>query len=96
LHPTQLYEASYALLLFLLLMLYRKYQKHDGELFAVLFILYPFGRFFNEFLRADDRGSILIFSSPQLFSIVAIIISAVFLVLKKISVKKVTFDLSGG
>ena len=95
-HPTQLYEALYALLLFFFLMMYKKYQKQDGELFAVLFIVYPFGRFFNEFLRADDRGSVLIFSSPQLFSIVAIIISAVFLVLKKISVKKVIFNLSGG
>jgi phosphatidylglycerol:prolipoprotein diacylglycerol transferase len=95
-HPTQLYEALYALVLFFFLMLYKKYQKLDGELFAVLFIIYPLGRFLNEFLRADDRGSFLIFSSPQLLSIVAIIISVGFLYLKKMSVKKVTFDLSGG
>jgi len=92
-HPTQLYEALYALLLFLLLMFYRKYQKQDGELFAVLFILYPFGRFFNEFLRADDRGSILIFSFPQLFIIIAIIGSIYFLVIKSRSHEKVKIDL---
>ncbi len=94
-HPTQLYEVSYALVLFFFFMLYKKYQKQDGELFAVLFILYPLGRFFNEFLRADDRGSVLIFSFPQFVSIVAIIISVFFLVLKNMSIKKITLDLSG-
>lgn len=94
-HPTQLYEASYSLLLVLILMFYRKYQKHDGELFAILFLLYPIGRFFNEFLRADDRGFILIFSIPQLFSIIAIIWSIYFLVLNRMSFTKVTLDMSG-
>ncbi len=81
-HPTQLYEALFALLLFLFLMKYRKRQKWDGELAVWLFILYPAGRFLNEFLRGDDRGMILMLSVPQVFCMLAIILAAFFLVKK--------------
>lgn len=81
-HPTQLYEAIYGLVLFGVLMRYRKSQKHNGELAALLFILYPLGRFLNEFLRGDDRGFVFILSLPQFFSVVAVILSVSFLVMK--------------
>ena len=81
-HPTQLYEAIYGLVLFCVLIGYRKYQKHDGELAALLFVLYPLGRFLNEFMRGDDRGSALIFSLPQFFGVIAAILAVSFLVMK--------------
>ncbi len=81
-HPTQLYEAMYALVIFLMLIMYRKNQKHNGELFALLFILYPLGRFLNEFLRGDDRGLITCLSLPQFFSIIMAILAFTFLVVK--------------
>ncbi len=81
-HPTQLYEAVYAFGLFFILIKCRQAQRYDGELFALLFILYPLGRFLNEFLRGDDRGAIFIFSLPQFFCIVAIILSVSFFVIK--------------
>ncbi len=73
LHPTQLYETiSMALLLFLLLAYY-PFRRHDGELLALFFMLYPLHRFLNEMLRGDNEkvgfgltlsqnGSILLFA----------------------------------
>ncbi|MGB8510944.1 MAG: prolipoprotein diacylglyceryl transferase [Pyrinomonadaceae bacterium] len=81
-HPTQLYEAFYALLLFLFLTWYRKRQKFDGELFALLFALYPLGRFVNEIFRDDERGIIFGISLPQFFSLVSIVIAVSFLLAK--------------
>ena len=78
-HPTQLYESLYALLLFVLLLRFRKYEKRDGELFAILFVLYPLGRFFIEFLRDDDRGFISLLSLPQTFSMIIAVLSLSFL-----------------
>lgn len=81
-HPTQLYEAIYGLILFCVVILYRKYQRHDGELAALVSILYPLGRFFNEFLRTDDRGCVYILSLPQFFSVIVVILAVSFLVMK--------------
>lgn len=78
-HPTQLYEAIFAFLLFGLLILYRRYQRRDGELVALLFLLYPIVRFLNEFVRADERGEVGIISFPQALALVAMIASAIFL-----------------
>ncbi|HEU4435556.1 MAG TPA: prolipoprotein diacylglyceryl transferase [Pyrinomonadaceae bacterium] len=69
-HPTQLYESVYALVIFFVLRGYRKKQKRDGELFAVLFAFYAFGRFLIEFLRDDDRGTFSFLSLPQVISVV--------------------------
>jgi phosphatidylglycerol:prolipoprotein diacylglycerol transferase len=80
-HPTQLYEALYALALFVLLVTLRPKRSREGATFALLFLVYPIGRFFLEFLRDDVRGSVLAFSTPQLFSLVAIALAASFLLL---------------
>lgn len=82
-HPTQLYESLYALVVFLVLFGYRKNQKRDGELFALLFVLYPLGRFFLEFLRDDERGNISFLSWPQAFSIIAATLSISFLLARR-------------
>lgn len=83
-HPTQLYEAAYAALLFLALLWYRGRQQRGGELFAFLFVLYPIGRFVIELFRADERGSFLMFSIPQLLSIVAFTVAVSFLMKNKV------------
>jgi phosphatidylglycerol:prolipoprotein diacylglycerol transferase len=82
-HPTQLYESFFALLLFLFLLQYRKNQKRDGELFAMLFVLYPLGRFVIEFLRDDDRGTIFALSLPQVLSVFVALTAAGFLVARR-------------
>lgn len=60
LYPTQIIESSGELLIFLLLVLFRKHKKFDGQVFALYLILYSILRFFNEMLRGDtDRGFII-------------------------------------
>jgi phosphatidylglycerol:prolipoprotein diacylglycerol transferase len=78
-HPTQLYEALYAFLLFGIIIAYRHRRRREGELIALTFLLYPIGRFLNEFLRADERGSVGIVSFPQALALAAMIASAIFL-----------------
>jgi phosphatidylglycerol:prolipoprotein diacylglycerol transferase len=78
-HPTQLYEAAFALLLFFLLSSYRQRRPRHGATFALLFLFYPLGRFFLEFLRDDVRSAVLVVSTPQFFSLVAIAFAASFL-----------------
>ena len=78
-HPTQLYESLFALGIFLLLLRCRKSLKRDGELFALLFVLYGIGRFLVEFLRDDDRGFVSVLSVPQLLSIIIAALSVSFL-----------------
>ncbi len=72
LYPTQLYETISAGLLTLLLLAYTPFRRHDGEVFALFWILYPLHRFLNEMLRNDtdpvafgltlsQNGSIIVF-----------------------------------
>lgn len=56
-HPTQLYDASVALILAIYLVERLFKRKFDGENIARLLIAYPFFRTLTEFLRGDDdRG----------------------------------------
>ncbi|MBQ4316655.1 MAG: prolipoprotein diacylglyceryl transferase, partial [Clostridia bacterium] len=80
--PTQLFEAT-ALIVILLLILAQK-NKFENYL-----ILYSASRFFIEFLRGDERGSISnIFSPSQIVSIVlflTVMCYKCFVYLKKVS-----------
>lgn len=54
-HPSQLYEAFFeGLLVFIIIFIYRKYKKYDGELIAIYGITYSVGRFIAEFWRQPD------------------------------------------
>lgn len=79
-HPTFLYEASWNLMLFIILNIYKKHKKFDGELTAIYFIGYGIGRFWIEGLRTDQLiiGHTGIAVS-QVVSIVMIIVSTVFI-----------------
>lgn len=50
-HPTQLYEAFYDLLLFFFLSHRRKQVHFDGQISLLYFVLYGMGRYLIEFLR---------------------------------------------
>jgi len=75
-HPTQLYESVFALALLFLLLAWRRRARRGGELFALFFALYPLGRFFDEFLRGDERGTLFGLSLPQVFSLAAVAVAA--------------------
>ncbi len=77
LHPTQLYEAVFLLFLALFLAAWGK----DRAL-PLYFVLYGVERFLMEFLRADDRGSLLPGLSPaQWISLLLVGLGAVLLCL---------------
>jgi len=66
-HPTQIYESagSLAIAAFLILYLHGR-KRYDGHVFLAFVTLYATLRFFLEFWRGDDRGSLLGVSTSQL------------------------------
>lgn len=53
-HPTFLYESMWNLGLFIVMNLYKKHKKFDGEMLSIYFIGYGIGRFWIEGLRTDQ------------------------------------------
>lgn len=53
-HPTFLYEGMWNLALFILMFMYRKHKKFEGELFFIYIVGYGIGRFFIESIRTDQ------------------------------------------
>lgn len=53
-HPTFLYEGLWNCLILLIIFLYRKHKKFDGELFCIYLMGYGMGRFLIESLRIDQ------------------------------------------
>jgi len=55
-HPTQVYSSINALLLCLLLLAYEPFCRRDGQLFALLLLLYTISRFLLEIIRTDESA----------------------------------------
>jgi phosphatidylglycerol:prolipoprotein diacylglycerol transferase len=55
-HPTQIYSAINAALLFAFLWFYYPWRRSDGEVFALMLVLYSVGRFLLEIVRRDEAG----------------------------------------
>ena len=53
-HPTFLHEGLWNCLILLIIFLYRKHKKFDGELFCIYLMGYGMGRFLIESLRVDQ------------------------------------------
>jgi phosphatidylglycerol:prolipoprotein diacylglycerol transferase len=73
-HPTQLYEAAFALALFGWLWHQRSRRRFVGQLAVAFLAAYPLFRFFQEFLRGDPRpawefGSFMVLSFNQIVSL---------------------------
>ncbi|MFV0362789.1 MAG: prolipoprotein diacylglyceryl transferase [Suipraeoptans sp.] len=73
--PTFLYESLVCLLIVVLLLLYRKHKKFDGELFLIYMGAYGIGRFFIEGIRTDQLflGNTTIPVSQALAAIFAVV-----------------------
>jgi phosphatidylglycerol:prolipoprotein diacylglycerol transferase len=81
LHPTQLYEAAYILLVMFFLLYLRRRRSFYGQLFLSYLMLYAGGRFFLEYLRGDvERGFVIknYLSHSQFISL--LIAGAVFII----------------
>jgi len=78
LHPTQLYEAGAALLLFLFLQ-WRLAKRHfEGQIILEYLLLYAAARFVIEFFRDDERGFLFhrLFSTSQFIGILTMLAAA--------------------
>ena len=79
LHPTQLYEALYILVVMLILLYLRDRKKFYGQLFLVYLTLYAVGRFALEYVRGDlARGLLLdgLISHSQLIAALIVVVVA--------------------
>lgn len=80
-HPTQLYEIIYSLLIFIILLALRYKKSFNGQLTLLFLIFYSIFRFLNEFVRAHEQ-TFFSLSLPQYFCILTFII-ATYLYIKK-------------
>lgn len=72
-HPTFLYECVWNICLFIIMFIFRKHKKFDGQLLAMYFIGYGLGRFFIESLRTDQ---LLILGIPVSMAVSLILVAA--------------------
>jgi len=89
-HPTFLYESVWNLGVLLVIFLYRRYKKFDGELFAMYVWGYGLGRVWIEGLRTD---SLMLFGLDlrisQLLAAFCVIAASVYIVCKRVQLGKV-------
>lgn len=88
-HPTFLYESLWNLGVLLVLFLYRRHKKFDGEMFAMYIWGYGLGRVWIEALRTD---SLMIlggnFKVSQLLAALCVVGASVYMIYKRIQLKK--------
>lgn len=83
-HPTFLYESVWNLMVLILLLLYRKHKKFQGEVFLLYLLGYGLGRAWIEGLRTDQLwipGTEVPVS--QVLAVVLVIVSSVMIALKR-------------
>ena len=78
-HPTQLYETFFSLIIFFYLYSKRKSVKIKGSLFFLYLILAGLERFLVEFIRTNEKYFLDIFSGAQIISVIMISIGTLFL-----------------
>ena len=86
-HPTFLYESAWCFLGFVLLSLYLKHRRFDGEITLLYLGWYGLGRAFIEGLRTDSLmlGTIRI---SQLVAILCVIASLISLIIVRIKIRR--------
>lgn len=82
-HPTFLYESVWNILIFVGLLLLRKYNPVRGEVFLTYAITYSIGRYFIEGLRTDSLYMFDIIRTAQFISILIIIVSIIFIIYRR-------------
>lgn len=88
-HPTFLYESMWNLALLVIIMVYRKYKKFDGELFLMYLWGYGLGRVWIEGLRTDSLMiSGLNIRVSQLLAAVCVLAASIILVKKRMDYAK--------
>ncbi|MCI8508796.1 MAG: prolipoprotein diacylglyceryl transferase [Lachnospiraceae bacterium] len=93
-HPTFLYESLWNLGVLLVIFLYRRYKKFDGEMFAMYIWGYGLGRVWVEGLRTD---SLMIpginFRVSQLLAAFCVVGASIFIIYKRMKLRNVNTEL---
>jgi phosphatidylglycerol:prolipoprotein diacylglycerol transferase len=88
-HPTFLYESLWNLGVLLILILYTKYKKFDGEIMLLYLVGYGLGRVWIEGLRTDQ---LFLWGTPiavsQLLSAIIVAVSATVIIVKRVRMNK--------
>jgi phosphatidylglycerol:prolipoprotein diacylglycerol transferase len=88
-HPTFLYESLWNLGVLILLVIYSKHKKFDGEIFLLYLVGYGLGRVWIEGLRTDQ---LFLWNTPfavsQLLSGMLVISAVTLIIIKRISARK--------
>lgn len=87
--PTFLYESLWNLCLLIILLIYRRHKKFDGEIFLLYLLGYGIGRFIIEGFRTDQLLLPIIgLPVSQILSLCLAILSAVLIIRQRIHIKK--------
>jgi phosphatidylglycerol:prolipoprotein diacylglycerol transferase len=88
-HPTFLYESLWNLCLLILLIIYTRHKKFDGEIMLLYLAGYGLGRLWIEGLRTDQ---LFLWGTPipisQLISIIMIAFALTVMIIKRYKLKK--------
>ena len=76
-HPTQLYETTLGLIMFLILWRFRNHRNREGWLFGMYMVLAGAERFFIEFFRAKDDRFAMGLTLAQVIAITLVITGVV-------------------
>lgn len=87
-HPTFLYESLWNALGFILINLFYKKKKYDGQIFLLYIVWYGFGRMFIEGLRTDSLMIGDTIRASQLLAFLSVIIGLIMLVICDYKIKK--------
>lgn len=82
-HPTFLYESLWNILVFVLLIVLRKFNPLKGEIFLSYVITYSIGRFLVEGLRTDSLYVFGDLRTAQLISVLLIIGAIIFIIYRR-------------
>ena len=89
-HPTFLYESLWCLMVLIIMLIYRKHKKFNGEVFLVYLLGYGLGRFWIEGLRTDQLLIPKIgLPVSQILAGVLGVVSLALIIYKRIELKKV-------
>ena len=91
-YPTQLFEAMFLLVTFVILGYFTVYKKYKYSM-NVYLIAYGIFRFLIEYVRGDDRGSFIPGLTPsQFWSIIMVIMGVLFMFIMPYIIKKLNID----
>ncbi|OZU88770.1 prolipoprotein diacylglyceryl transferase [Virgibacillus indicus] len=91
-HPTFLYESFWNILVFIFLIVLRKYNPLRGEIFLGYAITYSIGRYFIEGMRTDSLYLVGELRTAQVISILLIIGAAILIIYRRMAGTTVRYN----